>query len=124
MISAVRPVLQPRLDRRYQAVRPALLLQSDRDPSISRITFISAKIFLFLGIPTIHASLVGLVLVILTLRIVSSRLLFLLLFLLLELIGFLASVSSFSFFSCSRIPGDGCPAAVSCKNLLLLILIE
>ncbi len=38
----------------YQAVRPAHPLRSDHDPSISRVTFISAKSFRFLGIPTIH----------------------------------------------------------------------
>ncbi len=37
-----------------QAVRPAHPLRSDHDPSISRVTFISAKSFRFLGIPTIH----------------------------------------------------------------------
>ncbi len=40
----------------HQAVRPAQHLRSDRDPSISRVTFISAKSFRFLGIPTIHPS--------------------------------------------------------------------
>ncbi len=38
----------------YASVRPANLLWSDRSPSISRVTFISAKSFWFLGIPTIH----------------------------------------------------------------------
>ncbi len=35
-------------------VRPAYQSRSDRLPSISRVTFISAKSFRFLGIPTIH----------------------------------------------------------------------
>ncbi len=48
----------------FQTVRPARLPRSDRDPSISRVTFISAKSFWFLGISTIHPPLVGLVLVI------------------------------------------------------------
>ena len=46
------------------SVRPADQSRSDRSPSISRVTFISAKSFRFLGIPTIHPPLVGLVLVI------------------------------------------------------------
>ncbi len=48
----------------HQAVRPTQHLRSDRDPSNSRVTFISAKSFLFLGIPTIHPPLVGLIIVI------------------------------------------------------------
>ncbi len=38
----------------FQTVRPTRLPRSDRDPSISRVTFISAKSFYFLGISTIH----------------------------------------------------------------------
>ena len=61
-----------RSDRRFttgqtdgiHSVRPAYQSRSDRLPSISRVTFISAKSFRFLGIPTIHPPLVGLVLVI------------------------------------------------------------
>ncbi len=37
-----------------RVVRPADQSRSDRSPSISRVTFISAKSFRFLGIPTIH----------------------------------------------------------------------
>ena len=43
------------------SVRPADQSRSDRSPSNSRVTFISAKSFPFLGIPTIHPPLVGLV---------------------------------------------------------------
>ena len=61
-----------RSDRRFNtgqtggihSFRPADQSRSDRLPSISRVTFISAKSFRFLGIPTIHPPLVGLVLVI------------------------------------------------------------
>ena len=68
-VSAVRPAGARRSDRRRRqraaadlggrtgdiiSVRPAGQLRSDRDPSNSRVTFISAKSFRFLGIPTIH----------------------------------------------------------------------
>ena len=69
---AVRPAALRRSDRRFNigqtggihSVRPADQSRSDRDPSISRVTFISAKSFQFLGISTIHPPLVGLILVI------------------------------------------------------------
>ncbi len=79
-IPAVRPAAYGRSDRRRRqqaaadldsqtdrstpvrptgtgAVRPAGQLRSDRSSSNSRVTFISAKSFRFLGIPTIHPSL-------------------------------------------------------------------
>ncbi len=45
-------------------VRPVDQSRSDRSPSNSRVTFIFAKSFRFLGILTIHSPLVGLVLAI------------------------------------------------------------